>query len=101
MDINELQYPYIIIESLKNNHLQHNFGCKRVKMIGYGNNSTSITECYSDGYKIQRLFAAIANKGQEFLLTLYLITGTPDRIRTCDLWLRRPTLYPAELRAHG
>jgi hypothetical protein len=59
MDINELQYPYIIIESLKNNHLQHNFGCKRVKMIGYGNNSTSITECYSDGYKIQRLFAAI------------------------------------------
>jgi hypothetical protein len=23
----------------------------------------------------------------------------PDRIRTCDLWLRRPTLYPAELRA--
>ena len=25
--------------------------------------------------------------------------GTPDRIRTCDLRLRRPTLYPAELRA--
>ncbi len=25
--------------------------------------------------------------------------GAPDRIRTCDLWLRRPTLYPAELRA--
>ena len=24
----------------------------------------------------------------------------PGRIRTCDLWLRRPTLYPAELRAH-
>src|SRR6185503_18091497 len=23
-----------------------------------------------------------------------------DRIRTCDLRLRRPTLYPAELRAH-
>ena len=23
----------------------------------------------------------------------------PDRIRTCDLRLRRPTLYPAELRA--
>ena len=27
--------------------------------------------------------------------------GAPDRIRTCDLWLRRPTLYPAELRARG
>ena len=26
-------------------------------------------------------------------------SGAPDRIRTCDLWLRRPTLYPAELRA--
>ena len=27
--------------------------------------------------------------------------GAPGRIRTCDLWLRRPTLYPAELRAPG
>jgi hypothetical protein len=26
--------------------------------------------------------------------------GTPDRIRTYDLWLRKPTLYPAELRVH-
>ena len=26
--------------------------------------------------------------------------GTPDGIRTHDLWLRRPTLYPAELPAH-
>src|SRR5437667_3042250 len=25
----------------------------------------------------------------------------PDRIRTCDLRFRRPTLYPAELRAQG
>ena len=25
---------------------------------------------------------------------------TPGEIRTHDLWLRRPTLYPAELRAH-
>ena len=24
--------------------------------------------------------------------------GAPDRIRTCDLRLRRATLYPAELR---
>ena len=27
------------------------------------------------------------------------LAGTPDRIRTCDLRLRRPLLYPAELRA--
>ena len=25
--------------------------------------------------------------------------GAPDRSRTCDLWLRKPTLYPTELRA--
>ncbi len=25
--------------------------------------------------------------------------STPGRIRTCDQWLRRPSLYPAELRA--
>lgn len=27
-----------------------------------------------------------------------LENGAPDRIRTCDLWNRNPTLYPAELR---
>lgn len=27
--------------------------------------------------------------------------GTPCRIRTCDIRLRRPTLYPAELRARS
>ena len=26
--------------------------------------------------------------------------GAPDRIRTCGLWYRKPTLYPTELRAH-
>ena len=26
--------------------------------------------------------------------------GMPDTIRTYDLWLRKPTLYPTELRAH-
>ena len=31
-----------------------------------------------------------------------LDTGSaPDRIRTCDLRFRRPTLYPTELRARG
>ena len=28
-------------------------------------------------------------------------SGAPDRIRTCGLRLRRPSLYPAELRARG
>ena len=32
----------------------------------------------------------------------YLLNGgAPDRSRTCDLRLRRPTLYPTELRAHN
>ncbi len=26
--------------------------------------------------------------------------GVPDRIRTCDLRIRNPMLYPAELRGH-
>ena len=26
--------------------------------------------------------------------------GIPDKIRTCNLRLRRPTLYPIELRGH-
>ena len=26
--------------------------------------------------------------------------GAPGRTRTCDLWIRSPLLYPAELRAH-
>src|SRR5574341_1982165 len=29
-----------------------------------------------------------------------IIFGAPGAIRTRGLWLRRPTLYPAELRAH-
>ena len=33
------------------------------------------------------------------VLTTSVAIGTPDRIRTYDLWYRKPTLYPAELRA--
>jgi hypothetical protein len=29
------------------------------------------------------------------------LSGAPGVSRTRDLWLRRPTLYPAELRAHS
>ena len=37
----------------------------------------------------------------EIVWKIIVVDGAPDRIRTCDLWLRRPTLYPAELRARG
>ena len=32
------------------------------------------------------------------VLSYRLLTSVPDRIRTCDLLLRRQSLYPAELR---
>ena len=35
----------------------------------------------------------------KFIPLLRLI-GTPGKIRTYDLWLRKPALYPAELRVH-
>ena len=38
-------------------------------------------------------------KGRGAASSHFLRDGAPGRIRTCDLWLRRPTLYPAELRA--
>ena len=34
------------------------------------------------------------------LFTCYKF-GTPGAIRTHDLWYRKPTLYPAELRVHS
>ena len=33
-------------------------------------------------------------------VVLIITFGTPDRIRTYGLRLRKPTLYPAELRVH-
>lgn len=32
------------------------------------------------------------------VLVLALVQSTPDRTRTCDLRIRNPLLYPAELR---
>ena len=34
-----------------------------------------------------------------FAPTRDCLDGAPDRIRTCDPWLRKPILYPTELRA--
>ena len=38
--------------------------------------------------------------GKKGILILKGIAGTPGRIRTCDLLLRRQPLYPSELQAH-
>ncbi len=38
-------------------------------------------------------------KKPNLLESAFFGCGAPDRSRTCDLWLRKPTLYPTELRA--
>ena len=38
--------------------------------------------------------------GKKWILILKGLAGTPGRIRTCDLLLRRQPLYPSELQAH-
>jgi hypothetical protein len=55
----------------------------------------------------RRPFASVANAHQRMVLTEHPRNslkpcgfGTPGRIRTCDLLLRRQTLYPSELQAH-
>jgi hypothetical protein len=42
----------------------------------------------------------IAQKRQVLECPVLYRSGAPDTIRTCDLCLRRATLYPAELRVH-
>ncbi len=46
-------------------------------------------------------FAAEAVRGKEKPRLSGAFWSAPDRIRTCDLRFRRPTLYPAELRARA
>lgn len=41
-----------------------------------------------------------SNKLNTMLSTLKFLYGALDRVRTYDLWFRKPTLYPAELRVH-
>src|SRR5436190_20926722 len=41
----------------------------------------------------------LAGVYDRFAGTIHDVISAPDRIRTCDLRFRRPTLYPTELRA--
>ena len=41
----------------------------------------------------------VQGKDAEIKGYILLIFGAPDRIRTCDLRIRSPLLYPAELQA--
>lgn len=40
--------------------------------------------------------SALSNKG-----AFNAINGAPGEVRTRNLWRRRPTLYPIELRVHA
>ena len=41
--------------------------------------------------------AAIVLRGWAWDLAVVKQSGAPSGTRTCNLWLRRPTLYPIEL----
>ena len=49
--------------------------------------------------KMSHICPTRKNQRLEEVIKWLIINGTPYRIRTCDLRLRRPLLYPAELRA--
>ena len=42
----------------------------------------------------------VQGKDAEIKGYILLINGAPGRIRTCDLRIRSPLLYPTELQAH-
>ena len=45
-----------------------------------------------------RRFKPVSTPYKKPMTSMDPLYGTPDRIRTYDLWYRKPTLYPAELR---
>ena len=42
-------------------------------------------------------FCPAQKKKRQTPIIWRFFSGTPGKIRTYDLWLRKPTLYPAEL----
>ena len=50
--------------------------------------------------QVQILGLAQNKKHPRFTPWVFFISGAPCRIRTCDLRIRNPMLYPAGLRAH-
>jgi hypothetical protein len=59
--------------------------------ISKGDKNADVTNPHSEFYRNEK---GVADVGQP----LYFY-GAPGRIRTCDLRIRSPALYPAELRA--
>jgi hypothetical protein len=63
-----------------------------------------LVNCWSEKVKKSGKASAQFGTGAKFrmrkLFRFKRKNGTPDKIRTCDLLLRRQALYPAELRAH-
>ena len=62
-------------------------GCSNLFQTNLSNSMSSITVT-----RHQILSGLLQTGLKEF--------GAPGEIRTHDLWLRRPTLYPTELQAH-
>ena len=49
----------------------------------------------------QICWAVFCNFDTETRDILVILTGTPHRSRTCNLWYRKPMLYPVELTGHS
>ncbi|GEM_PF-3537641 len=54
-----------------------------------------------DGHEMGTGWAREIHQLVSTSLVTKVFTGAPNRSRTCDLWLRKPTLYPTELWARG
>lgn len=73
-----------------------------VRLQPLGHASTSNTIILSPPNKPQERSRATKNIPKDVFCNIIIFVtikyGTPDTIRTYDLWLRKPTLYPTELR---
>ena len=98
------------------NHRRHLYIATCVIAVSYTHLDVYKRQGYRQGEVSEWLKVPLSNSGVRFSRTAgsnpalsakenrgqptSIFFGTPGTIRTCDLWLRKPTLYPAELRVH-
>ena len=75
--------------------------CRRQTASGHsgGDRKKAALEAKAETAAASMATAARAAEASRLQLNRRWESGTPGKIRTCDLWFRRPTLYPTELRA--
>ncbi len=82
-------------------YLNQNWKLYLLSKLGYQNNGVA-NEIRTRDHRNHNpgLYQLSYSHHYFFAPLIYIPDGTPERIRTFDLWLRRPTLYPTELRAY-